>query len=467
MEIKKKRTLAGIFTRYICIFCIHTLLLVFLLILVFNAFVNAGFVLQANYTEVELNKNKDRIAEAEYVEADMVPESSTYGVYEASGRYLYGTFAEKDREAAWKCYRENRIFARGDGYYRFLLRRNGEICIVKYDIVAQFSKAFLRKYLPPPMVCLLILFVILFLLQAVWTSRHFGKKVYKELRLLNETTECIRRQNLEFEEMHSDIKEVEEVLCSLSRMRKALQESLEKQWKLEKNRREQAAALAHDIRTPLTVIKGNAELLGEEELGSVGKEYNQYILKNTEEIEEYLVILQDMMLSEDMKEKAVSVSCKEMAGNLADRARALAESFRIEAEVCVQDGLPITENGGILCCLGQIQRAWDNIVRNALEHTPEGKRIRVVIGYAEVTEALSARVLDGGSGFTEEELVHAAEQFYQGDKSRHERKHRGLGLYTASEFAERQGGKVMFGNAKEEEFGGEVVLMLRTKPIVK
>ncbi len=482
MEVRKKRTLAGMFIRYICIFCVGTLLLIAILLLVFMGIVNAGLVLPANYAEAELNMNREKIAEADYVDKGMIPEDSTYGVYEASGKYLYGTFVKQDRKNAWECYQENKVFAEGGGNYRFLLKENGEICIVKYYIAAQFSDSFLRKYLPPPVICLMILFVILFVVQSIWISKSFGKKLHKELQVLNKTTECVRRQNLEFEDMHSDIREVEEVLCSLSRMREALQRSLKQQWKLEKRRREQAAALAHDIKTPLTVIKGNAELLDEEGLDGAGKEYNEYILKSAEEIEEYLVVLQDMMLAEEMQEEVISVSCKEMAGKLADRAKVLAESFRIKAEISVQDGyLGGTNNfDKIVCSLGQIQRAWDNIVDNALERTPEHKKIQVVIERVELTEEkypagenigresskgeksyLAAKVLDGGPGFTDEELICAAEQFYQGDKSRHEKKHRGLGLYTASKFAERQGGKVMLEHAGEEGFGGAVTLMLR------
>lgn len=459
MEIKKKKTLSGLFVRYICLFCVNTLLLFLLIVPVFNGFIDAGIILRANSSETELNEKRDEIVNAEHVEQEMVPQGCTYGVYEASGEYRYGIFSGEDAAAAWGSFQENNVFAEGGGYYRFLVRESGEICIVKYDIVSRFSKEILNKYLPSPVVCALILFVVFFLLQAVWVSRHFGRKLSRELRVLNDITESIRCQNLEFEEQHSDIREVEEVLYSLSRMRGALKESLDRQWRMEKARREQAAALAHDIKTPLTIIRGNAELLGEEELGGAAKEYQEYILRNAEEIEEYLIILQDMMLSEERPAEPVSVTCRDMAENLADRARRLAESFRIAAEV-VPGELSESE---ILCDLGQIQRAWDNIVSNALEHTPREKKIRIVIKCIESSgkNYLAAKVLDGGAGFTEEELIHGAEQFYQGDKSRHEKKHRGLGLYTASEFAGRQGGLVILGNAEGEEFGGEVTLMLK------
>lgn len=76
-----------------------------------------------------------------------------------------------------------------------------------------------------------------------------------------EATKEISEQNLDFEVGHSNIKEFEDVLCSFSSMKDNLKSSLEKQWNAEKLQREQIAALAHDLKTPLTVIQGNADLI--------------------------------------------------------------------------------------------------------------------------------------------------------------------------------------------------------------
>ena len=59
---------------------------------------------------------------------------------------------------------------------------------------------------------------------------------------------------------HSKIKEFEDVLCSFSDMKNNLKSSLEKQWSAEQLQKEQIAALAHDLKTPLTVIQGNIDL---------------------------------------------------------------------------------------------------------------------------------------------------------------------------------------------------------------
>lgn len=53
------------------------------------------------------------------------------------------------------------------------------------------------------------------------------------------------------------------VLSSLEKMKNTLQESLKKQWDMETQREQQLRALSHDIKTPLTIIRGNAELMAE------------------------------------------------------------------------------------------------------------------------------------------------------------------------------------------------------------
>lgn len=474
MEVKKKRTLSGLFIRYISVFCISTVLLILVFILILNGLINAGAIYPANYMEVWINDNRNRIVEAEKVTEELIPEGSSYGVYDVSGKFLYGNFDGKDRENVWEAYMDNNAFAGDGGIYRFLLRKDGEVCIVKYYLKTQAANPWLRKYLPAPDICMIVIFIAVFLIQAVWIAKRFANVISIRLKALNDMTEKIQDQNLEIGEPHSDIWEIDEVLMSLSRMGMALRRSLEEQWRMESRRREQIAALAHDIKTPLTVIKGNAELLCEEAADASVREYTRYIRENTDEIENYLVMLQEMLLSEENQEKLTVISAQEMAKRLAGRAKELAAGYpggQVQVRVMNTKAL----SGGLTCDITQIKRAWDNIVSNALEYTHKAlchsqasgtDRRRSLMTAAEIIEEegdryLAVRILDGGNGFTKEELLHAAEQFYQGDKSRHEKNHRGLGLYTASRFADLQGGKLVIENASEDGYGGKVTLLLK------
>lgn len=77
---------------------------------------------------------------------------------------------------------------------------------------------------------------------------------------------------------------------------------------------------------------------------------------------------------------------------------------------------------------------------------------------------LEASVLDFGPGFSERDLLHAAEEFYSGDLSRHNRKHQGLGLAIAKRFIEEQGGFLEYKNSSTGS-GAEVSLWIKMFPI--
>lgn len=90
-------------------------------------------------------------------------------------------------------------------------------------------------------------------------------------------------------------------------------------------------------------------------------------------------------------------------------------------------------------------RSWENLVYNAIEYTPQGGMIRICI--SEGNEQLEISVEDEGSGFSAEDLQSAKNLFYQGDKSRHSRKHYGMGLYLAEQFAKENGGSLTLANS--------------------
>ena len=73
-------------------------------------------------------------------------------------------------------------------------------------------------------------------------------------------------------------------MMSLEKMKAALKDSLQQQWESEQQKNRQISALAHDIKTPLTVVRGNAELLAEGELKEEDQECVLEILKNVDYI---------------------------------------------------------------------------------------------------------------------------------------------------------------------------------------
>jgi signal transduction histidine kinase len=419
--------------------------------------INTGGIRRADDMQTRLNENVSAIKQADKVTKEILPEGCGYGVYDKDGTYLYGTYGEIEAKEAWTDYMEDNIYARGKGYYRFIAKEDGELCIVNYFIEARYTNAAWNRYLPSPVIMTVILFVLLFLFQTVILARSFGKHLSRRLEAMNEMTQKIQRRDLEFDEEHSDIKEIDEVMDSLYKMKCALKESLEEQWNQEKEKQEQIAALAHDIKTPLTIIKGNAQLLEEGSLAEEEQEYNQYILRNIAEIEHYLAMLREMLLSPKESAGEEKISCQELGERLEEQARILAAASRQEV-LSIKGELA----GEARCDYSQIERAWNNLIGNALEYNPEGKELRIDLQiFLEEGQAyLAAKVTDWGRGFDARDLAHATEQFYQGDESRHDRSHHGIGLYTAARFAAAQGGRIRLSNSKETG-GGEVTLYLR------
>lgn len=464
MEIKRKKrevTLAGLFTRYTVIFCVNILLIFVLLIGVICLFPMSSLFLPANYAEEQIEGKRDAIAGADVVTSDLIPKRCSYGVYDADGWYLYGNFSDEEKEPAWKHYEEDRSSAGGSFYYQYIRREDGEVCIVKYALHLQFTDETLNDHLPNPegilVVVVLFLFVLLLLANAVLVSRTFARVLKKRLQKLERVTKKIADQELDFQIEASDIREINTVMDSFEKMKRALKESLEQQWKLEQQKKEQMAALAHDIKTPLTVIRGHAELLAEEKLPDEAGESTAYILTNVQQIEDYLAAMRQVLDGGSLPGQQKQFSGEEVKELLFDIARQTAAaqgSFVIFAGE--------KTNGRVVCDRQLLIRAFENILSNAFAYGDKEKGIRLSVAesHREGELFLKVSVHNCGRGFSKRDLLYADQEFYSGDESRHDSTHQGLGLAIVRKFAAAQGGYLEYRN---EADGAVVEVYLREK----
>lgn len=222
---------------------------------------------------------------------------------------------------------------------------------------------------------------------------------------------------------------------------------------MEEHRKEQAAAIAHDIKTPLTVIRGNSELMAEVELLEDVREYNEYIRQSVAEIEGYLKELQKMLRSEVQEELQIAAfQAAEFAGRIVQAAEGIVSQKNIRFRLADE-----MESCQMLGDEEALYRAVMNIVANAVDFTPEGGA--VCLEMKPEGDMCRITVTDEGRGFTEEELRHATERFYQGEKSRSAAGHYGMGLSIAAAFMRQQNGTLELANS-EETGGGKVTLKI-------
>ena len=135
----REKTLTGMFLKYIVIFCINTGLIFIGAYIVLVLLSMTGQVLPANYAEQWLNDHTEDIRMAENVNEIEFPGGCEYGVYTEDGNWLYGTIEQKKQSQVWQGYQKKDMSSQ-EGYYRFILRPNQEVCIVKYHLRMRFER---------------------------------------------------------------------------------------------------------------------------------------------------------------------------------------------------------------------------------------------------------------------------------------------------------------------------------------
>ena len=191
----------------------------------------------------------------------------------------------------------------------------------------------------------------------------------------------------------------------------------------------QVAALAHDLKTPLSIIQGNAELLAEDALTPPQQEQTQAILRGAQRAGLYLEALRAASAPSSARKK---VDSHALLCTLEQTGRGLCTPAGVK--FCLQEDW----QGRLCASEAELCRA-DNGVR----HTPRGGQL--TLGLRQEEKHLVFWVEDGGPGFTPEALVRAGEFLYT-EASRTDPSHQGLGLYFARQVAQAHGGRLVLRN---------------------
>lgn len=428
------------FLQYLLILSAGTILLLLLLLGLFTAAFSANVILPANYAEKEIEAVKHELEAGDEDAAAVIPKLADYAIFTAEGKLLAGSLNTKDADHARELIQQGKT---RDSYFYTSFRHGGELWIFRYTLTPQFASPLLRSTLPNPQLAAVLLFILGVLILAAVLAARFGRRLTQKMAGLQKATDSIRQENLAFTVQPSGIMEIDEMLASLDQMKEALQASLKRQWELERSRREQISALAHDIKTPLTIIRGNAELLQETVQDEAQREYNRYILQSSEDIEAFVQGVIDLSsLQAAPGNRKAQARLTEFVAELETQLRALSSGKDISVQVIADGTLPEM----IFIDRELLQRGIVNTLANAVEHTPPEGLVTLEIR-READAAISFTITDTGSGFSPAGLREAASQFYMGDQSRSSGKHHGMGLYIADSAAKQHGGSLTLENA--------------------
>ena len=314
--------------------------------------------------------------------------------------------------------------------------------VLRYSSAAQFSNQTLRRVFPSADLVLIAVVVLEILCLLVVISSLFGRYLGKRMEKLLVAAHKIEQQDLEFTAEKTKIAEIDRVLDAFDHMKLALKESLARQWQDDKMRQDQLAALAHDLKTPLTIIRGNTELLLDLPLSDEQKECADYIETSAIQMQNYVQTLIEVTKSWESTQlnlQKVDVSCLLQETKNQISGLCAVNNIRLYWN-CSQYPAVVTADHDFLI------RALMNVLSNAVEHTPQGGEITMEVSQRE--KMLSFVITDTGKGFSAEALKHGTEQFFMEDESRNSKSHYGIGLYVAASVAQKHGGRLILENSQ-------------------
>ncbi len=206
----------------------------------------------------------------------------------------------------------------------------------------------------------------------------------------------------------------------------------------EQGRRRLLADVAHELRTPLSIIQGNLEAW----LDGVIKPTPEHIASTHDEtvlLSRLITDLRDLSLAEAGQLKLTKSNIS-LADLIAAEAASLDHRFReqqVSFDTQISVDLPSISVDG-----DRIRQVLHNLLMNALQFTPAGGKITIDAAIASDDKVI-VRVIDTGSGISAEDLPHVFEHFYKADRSR-QRGHggSGIGLAIVKQIVETHGGSI-------------------------
>lgn len=286
----------------------------------------------------------------------------------------------------------------------------------------------------------LAFYPICFILCVAITSILFYKKqLQKPFEILDNAADNISKNNLDFKIVYNNQNELGRLCLSFEKMRATLQENYLEMWRQIEERKRLNAAFAHDLRTPLTVLKGQSEMLikytpqmSTEKIVSTAEMMQRHIVR----LEAYVNTMNDLQRLEDIEINKTPVIVDEAIKQM----RSTGISICQDKKFMFSDDIPEMKKE-LIIDFSIIMRVYENLLANAVRFAKENIFVSVSIK----NDNLYLIVSDDGNGFTKTELSNATKPFY---KSAYEKNnnHFGMGLNICKILCEKHGGSLILKN---------------------
>jgi signal transduction histidine kinase len=288
----------------------------------------------------------------------------------------------------------------------------------------------------------LILFLIIIISINSLITYFLSKQIVNPLIRLKNAAQQIRKGNYDFHLKSPSKDEIGDLFQSFEEARKQLKKSEETKNKYEKNRNELITNISHDLKTPITTIKGYVEGIIDGIPKSKEKQdkYLQTIHQNAIHMES---LIEDLFLLSkfDLDQSLYQFENINIKDYLADSY----EELRFELEekgISLEFEANYNELNPVKADRQQLKRVILNIINNAINFKKETDSVIKLI-LTETDEEAKIEIYDNGKGVSKETLEKIFDRFYKADKSRSNRASgTGLGLHIARKIIADHGGRI-------------------------
>ncbi|PPA69334.1 sensor histidine kinase [Jeotgalibacillus proteolyticus] len=287
---------------------------------------------------------------------------------------------------------------------------------------------------------------------------YMSKTIIKPVRELTDAAKKLAGGERKFYIQTDRKDELGELAESFEEMRRRLFEAERIQQRYEEGRKELVASISHDLKTPLTSIKGYIEGIrdGVADTPEKLERYIETVYKKAGEMDH---LIDELFLYSKLDVNRVPFYFEKV--DLTAYLNDYLEELKLTSEVktfFLSHGKPVM----VLADREQLNRVFTNIINNSLKHMDK-KEKELTIELNELDERIEVQIIDNGEGISEEDLPRIFEQFYQADSSRGKQGNgSGLGLAIARKIVEEHGS-----NIRAKSLEGEGTSVSFTLPLWK
>lgn len=288
---------------------------------------------------------------------------------------------------------------------------------------------------------LVIIFVISFITVNTFVSYLFSKRILKPVELLKRAAGEISSGNLDYEVVEVGDQEIMELCRDFEKMRIQLKDSVQEKTKYDDNRNMLVSSISHDLKTPITSIKGYVEGILDGVANTQDKldNYLRTVYSKAELVDS---LIDDLLLYSKLDLKKLPFDFEKTDAVEYFKYCIFDSSIELE-KVNIKINL-INELEGVRYITidrERMRRVIMNIIDNSRKYMDKEEG-QITISLRETNLSIVIEIRDNGAGIEKEDANKIFDRFYRGDTARTETKGTGLGLAIARQIVEGHKGKI-------------------------